>query len=63
MKPTRLEAVAADHLGIGVTSGQVEYSLNKLYNDRTNKGLLVHYGLQEAQRAGVGVSLPVRRAV
>ncbi len=45
-----LEAVAADHLGIGVTSGQVEYALNKLYNDRTNKGLLVHYQRAEAQQ-------------
>lgn len=44
-----VEAVAADHLGIGVTSGQVEFALNKLYNDRTNKGLLVHYGMSEAQ--------------
>ncbi len=44
-----LEAVAADHLGIGVTSGQVEFSLNKLYNDRTQKGLLVHYDLRDAQ--------------
>lgn len=38
-----LEAVAGDHLGMGVTSGQVEYTLNKLYNDRTNKGLLVRH--------------------
>ena len=38
-----LEAVAGDHLGLGVTSGQVEFMLNKLYNDRTNKGLLVHH--------------------
>ena len=45
-----LEAVAADHLGLGVTSGQVEYTLNKLYNDRTNKGLLVHHHCAEAQR-------------
>jgi len=35
-----LEQVAADHLGLSVTSGQVEYLLNKLYNDRTQKGLL-----------------------
>jgi ATP-dependent DNA helicase DinG len=46
-----IEQVAGDHLGIGVTSGQVEYALNKLYNDRTNKGLLVHYKLADAQRA------------
>ncbi|MBP86485.1 MAG: helicase [Planctomycetaceae bacterium] len=45
-----LESVAADHLGIGVTSGQVEYTLNKLYNDRTNKGLLVHHHLGGTQR-------------
>ncbi len=36
-----LEGVAGDHLGLGVTSAQVEYNLNRLYNDRTNKGLLV----------------------
>lgn len=45
-----IEAVAGDHLGLSVTSGQVEYLLNKLYNDRTNKGLLVHTELAEAQQ-------------
>lgn len=45
-----LEAVAAEHLGIGVTSGQVEFALNKLYNDHTNKGLLVHHRMTEAQQ-------------
>jgi ATP-dependent DNA helicase DinG len=45
-----LEAVAAEHLGIGVTSGQVEFTLNKLYNDHTNKGLLVHHRMTEAQQ-------------
>ncbi len=44
-----IEAVAADHLGLGVTSGQVEYLLNKLYNDRTQKGLLVAAGSREGQ--------------
>ncbi|HTN76638.1 MAG TPA: DEAD/DEAH box helicase, partial [Pirellulaceae bacterium] len=38
-----IEAVAGDHLGLGITSGQVTYVLHKLYNDRTNKGLLVHH--------------------
>ncbi len=38
-----LEAVAADHLGLSVTNGQVEYLFNKLFNDRTNKGLLRHH--------------------
>jgi ATP-dependent DNA helicase DinG len=44
-----LEAVAGDHLGLGVTSGQVQYILSKLFNDRTNKGLLVTRKLREAQ--------------
>ena len=54
-----VEAVAGDHLGISVTSGQVEYVLNKLYNDRTNKGLLVHHGL--SQGAATGRPLPASR--
>jgi ATP-dependent DNA helicase DinG len=45
-----IEGVASDHLGINVTSGQVEYTLNKLYNDRTNKGLLVFHGLGKEQQ-------------
>lgn len=45
-----LEQVAGDHLGLKVTSSQVQYILNKLYNDRTQKGLLVHHNLNEAQR-------------
>ncbi len=36
-----VESVAGDHLGLKVTTGQVEYLLNKLYNDRTQKGLLI----------------------
>ena len=45
-----LESVAGDHLGLSVSSGQIEYTLNKLYNDRTNRGLLVHHKLGEAER-------------
>jgi len=45
-----VEAVAGDHLGIRVTSGQVEYTLNRLYNDRTNKGLLVEHKLRDEQQ-------------
>jgi ATP-dependent DNA helicase DinG len=45
-----IESVASDHLGINVTSGQMEYTLNKLYNDRTQRGLLVHHGLKQEQR-------------
>ncbi len=39
-----MEAVAGDHLGLRITSGQVDWVLRKLYNDRTNKGLLVGRG-------------------
>lgn len=42
-----VEAVAGDHLGIRVTNGQIEYTLAKLYNDRTHKGLLLHHGFQK----------------
>ncbi len=45
-----VEDVAGDHLGLGISSGQVEYTLSKLYNDRTNRGLLVHHGMGEAQQ-------------
>lgn len=45
-----LEAVAGDHLGLRITNGQIDYTLRRLYNDRTNKGLLVRHGGSEAQR-------------
>lgn len=45
-----IEAVAGDHLGLGITSGQVQYVLHKLYNDRTNRGLLVHHQDSEGQQ-------------
>jgi ATP-dependent DNA helicase DinG len=35
-----LEDVAADHFGINVTNTGVDYLLNKLFNERTDKGLL-----------------------
>ena len=45
-----MESVAGDHLGLRITNGQVEYTLRKLYNDRTNRGLLVHHKLPAAQK-------------
>ncbi len=45
-----LEAVAGDHLGLRVTSGQVDYILRRLYNDRTDRGLLVHHQMRDVQR-------------
>ena len=35
-----MEQVAADHLGISLSEGQIDYTLNRLFNDRTMKGLL-----------------------
>ncbi len=46
-----IEGTAGDHLGIGASNGQVDYTLRKLYNDRNNRGLLVHHKLVEAQQA------------
>jgi ATP-dependent DNA helicase DinG len=45
-----VEQVAADHLGIKITSGQVEYLFSKLYHERTQRGLLVHHKHVEAQK-------------
>jgi ATP-dependent DNA helicase DinG len=45
-----LEATAADHLGERISSSQMEYLLNKLYNDRPNRGLLVTKHLGAAQQ-------------
>ncbi len=45
-----LESVAGDHLGIRVSNTQCEYQLNKLYNDRTQKGLLVTHDLRGLQQ-------------
>jgi ATP-dependent DNA helicase DinG len=45
-----VEAVAGDYLGIRVTNSQIDYQLNKLYNDRTQKGLLVTHDLKTLQR-------------
>lgn len=45
-----IESVASDHLGVRLSSGQIEYVLSKLYNERTQRGLLVHHQLKEAQQ-------------
>ena len=49
-----IESVAADHLGIRLTSGQIEYVLGRLYNDRSQKGLLVHHDMRELQQMADG---------
>ncbi|RLS52307.1 MAG: helicase [Planctomycetota bacterium] len=44
-----VEAVAGNHLGVSVTHAQLNYNFNKLYNDRTQRGLLLQYQLKQAQ--------------
>ena len=46
-----IQDVASDHMGLSLTLGQIEYTLGKLYNDNTNKGLLVHHNLAAGQRS------------
>ncbi len=55
-----LEAVAGEHLGISLTSGQFDYLLSKLYNDRTQRGLLVHHKLADAMKLVDRVRYAVR---
>jgi ATP-dependent DNA helicase DinG len=45
-----IEDVAADHLGLRITRGQVDYLLNRLYQPRTDKGLLAYHGNPESLR-------------
>src|SRR5437588_12025330 len=55
-----LEDVAAEHLGLQVTKGQVEYLLNRLFHERNNTahGLLtIHGGAEDMQQV-----LTTRRA-
>ena len=47
----QMEHVASKHIGLSVSSGQVRYSLHRLWNPRTEKGLLA------ALRKGAAVKL------
>ncbi len=46
-----VEAVAGDHMGLSLSSGQINYQLNKLWNDRTMKGLFAPRTLLKSQMA------------
>ncbi len=46
-----MQDVASDHLGLAVTKGQLEYTLNKLYNTKKQKGLFVHHDLGAGQKS------------
>ncbi|MEP3478144.1 MAG: helicase C-terminal domain-containing protein [Fuerstiella sp.] len=45
-----IESVAADHLGIRLSEGQIDYLMNRLYNDRSNKGTLIVHRMEDAQK-------------
>ena len=59
-KPTRWKRSPAITWGCAITNGQVEFTLRRLYNERTNRGLLVHHGLREAQKLALGMPRPGR---
>lgn len=44
-----VEAVAGEHLGLGVSSGGIERVLSKLHNERTQRGLLAHYRMHDLE--------------
>ena len=44
-----VESVAADHLGLAFCEGQIEYLLNRLYDDQQQRRLLLTHGLKSAQ--------------
>lgn len=46
-----VESVAASHMGMSISSGQIDYTLKRLYNDQTHKGLFVHHDFDEGQEA------------
>lgn len=46
-----LESVASEQLGTEVSNTQIVYNLRKLYNERTQRGLFIHYRSSEGQKA------------
>ncbi|QDU78467.1 putative ATP-dependent helicase DinG [Polystyrenella longa] len=55
-----IESVASEYLGVTFSSGQVEYLLNRLYNERTQKGLLEQFNLQELKQLVGALRLQAR---
>ncbi len=45
-----VESVAADHMGIRLSDGQIDYLMNRLYNDRSQKGMLIAHKLEKSQQ-------------
>ncbi|MFM1770383.1 MAG: hypothetical protein RJA22_2912 [Verrucomicrobiota bacterium] len=51
-----VEHVASRHIGLGLSSGQLRYSLQRLWNPRTGKGLLAVTGGDEPMKQVVDVA-------
>ncbi|GAB6185225.1 ATP-dependent DNA helicase [Thermopirellula anaerolimosa] len=45
-----MESAAAEQLGLHCSSSQILYHLNKLFNERTGRGLLARSGMAESRR-------------
>jgi ATP-dependent DNA helicase DinG len=45
-----IESVAGSHLGMSISSGQVDYILRRIFNDRRNRGLAVHHHMTDVQK-------------
>lgn len=50
-----VEGVAADHLGLRLSEGQIDYLMNRLFNDRMQRGLLVSHQMKQAQQQVMNV--------
>ena len=42
-----MENVAGEHLGLSISNSHIDYTLRKLFNPRTDKGILVALGLRQ----------------
>jgi ATP-dependent DNA helicase DinG len=51
----QMEPVASKHIGLSVSSGQVRYNLNRLWNPRTEKGLLATLRKGDAVRLAADI--------
>lgn len=56
-----IESTAASHMGLSVSEGQFSYLLNRLYNQKTQRGLLAVHQLTSAQERVASIRANCRR--
>ncbi len=56
-----LEAVAGEHLGLRLSNTQIEFTLNRLYNDRSGKGILSYHKMDVAKELTSRARFAARR--